>query len=371
MASIFDNVVLIPSLHPDALLREYVEKLIETGFHRILVVDDGSGSDPKYQDIFRAIDAYPACSVIGYAVNRGKGHALKHGMSYIKEHFPDAPGVITADSDGQHSVEDVQKIALALESQKHTLVLGSRDFNQASIPFRSRFGNKSTSFFYRILYGSRLPDTQTGLRGFASNMLDFLISIPGNRFEYEMNMLVYCSVNKIPFAIVPIDTIYIEENKSSHFRPLQDSMRIYRILFGNFFKYLLSSLSCFLVDIVIFTVLNLSVLPLFFSLDPNLQRYISAFIARLLSAGLNFLINKNIVFTLSGNKHAVYRYALLSVANYYISTTILNAFVDVASMYDTSFKIVIDTLLYFANYRIQQAWVFNNKRRRKQHEDSK
>lgn len=364
MENLSKSLVLIPSLHPDRLLSDYVESLIQKGIKRILVIDDGSGEDRKYQDIFDKIKKHEECTVLGYKKNQGKGFALKHGFEYVKNNIPEAEYIITADSDGQHTAEDVFKMIASLEEHENSLVLGSRAFSDKKIPLRSRFGNKTTSVFFKLLYGKYLPDTQTGLRAFSRARLDFLIGIPGNRFEYEMNMLIYCAVNKIPFEIVEIQTIYIEENKSSHFRPLQDSFRIYRILFKGFFRYTLSSTSSFLIDLGLFTLLNLIVLrPL--RLDAHAHIFIASLVARLCSASFNFFVNKSFVFTLSKSRGATAKYIVLCVVSYLISTSLVDLLRGDIGASNTLLKGVIDTLLYFFNFRIQQSWVFNNKKRSK------
>ena len=134
-------IILIPSLEPDDRLPAYVGRLLERGFARILIVDDGSGE--KYQPIFSSIAAMPGCTVLHHEVNRGKGAALKTGYAWIEKHCPDATGVITADADGQHAVEDCWRLAEALTEGKRALYLGSRDFNLPHVPPKSRFGNKT------------------------------------------------------------------------------------------------------------------------------------------------------------------------------------------------------------------------------------
>lgn len=368
MHDLFDTVILIPSLHPDRLLTEYAYRLIEAGFRHIVVVDDGSGSDRKYQDIFDHLKTLPQCSVIGYAENRGKGHALKYGMEYIQKAFPDTPGIVTADSDGQHTAEDVLKLARRLREKSDALLIGSRDFSQKDVPFKSRFGNRMTSFFYLLLYGQWLPDTQTGLRAFASALIPFMIAVPGDRFEYEMNMLIYCSRDKIPFDIVGIDTIYIAENKSTHFRAIHDSARIYRQLFGNFFRYASSSLLSFLLDLALFALLDKWLLGRLFGdiltradTHEYLHTYLASGIARVVSSVFNYTLNKQFVFQVKECKGAALRYAALCVMTLLISAGATNLFHLLLGFDRTPVKVAVDTVLYFVNYRIQRVWVFYRK----------
>ena len=97
-------VILIPSLEPDDRLPAYAVKLLEKGFAHLVVVDDGSSE--KYQPIFNRLAEMEGCTVLHHEVNKGKGCALKTGYAYIEENMPECVGVITADADGQHTVED-------------------------------------------------------------------------------------------------------------------------------------------------------------------------------------------------------------------------------------------------------------------------
>lgn len=219
-----DTVVLIPAYQPDQKLIETLHKLENMQFS-LLVVDDGSGAD--YDAIF--IEAARYARVVRYMPNRGKGSALKRGMCCIRKCFPQAAFVITADADGQHKPEDIQKVSERLH-RNGGFVIGSRAF-VGEVPLRSRFGNSVTRGVYRLVSGVKVQDTQTGLRGFERSLIDWLVKIPGSRYEYEMNVLMSAARDKIAITEVPIETVYEENNSGSHFRPLQDSAKIYKEIF--------------------------------------------------------------------------------------------------------------------------------------------
>ena len=357
--------VLIPSLSPDEKLPAYVKELLAADFGLILVVDDGSA--PEYQPIFSEIEKWDRCAVTHHEVNRGKGAALRTGFAYIQEKTA-LRGVITADSDGQHTVPDTLKLAAEL-GKKEEVLLGSRDFsrNNPNVPPKSRFGNRMTSGVFRVLYGKWLPDTQTGLRAFDRSLIDFMLSVSGDRFEYEMNMLIQCSAKKIPMRPITIETIYHEENKGTHFHPIRDSWRIYKLLLGSFFRYSAASILSFLVD---YAVLSLLMFWVFsdsaysythiLGIQFSFRALVAAPIARLCSAPVNFLLNRNYVFRVGGDRGAVGRYIVLAVCALAV-TTVVFAFLD--QYVSTAFlhillKIIIDVAMYVINYRIQKAWVF-------------
>ncbi len=218
------TVILIPAYKPDEKLIDTLQKLSAYDY-TLMVVDDGSGSD--YDSVF--IEASQYARVIRYAVNRGKGGALKQGMRCMKKCFPYAEYFITADADGQHKPEDILKVCDYLQ-ENGGFVIGSREF-VGDVPLRSRFGNTVTRGVYRLVSGVGVHDTQTGLRGFECSMIDWLLDIPGTRYEYEMNVLMTAARDGIDIGEVFIATVYENNNEGSHFRPIQDSVKIYREIF--------------------------------------------------------------------------------------------------------------------------------------------
>ena len=229
-----NNIILIPSYEPDDKLIALIEKLSKTEYD-VIVVDDGSG--PNYKDIFDKIKN--KCKVISYDINHGKGYALKTGYKYIKENYSDYV-LVTMDSDGQHTIEDATKLLEYVKIHKNTLVTGMRKRDE-NVPLRSRVGNGITRFFYRKITHLDVYDTQTGLRAFSNKLMDFMINIYGDRFDYEMNVLLECAKEGVQIKELEIETIYIENNKGSHFKTFSDSYKVYKEII----KYILSSSSCF------------------------------------------------------------------------------------------------------------------------------
>ena len=162
------------------------------------------------------------------------------------------------------------------------LVLGVRNFDGQEVPLRSKVGNKITLKIFQLTSGSKLSDTQTGLRGFSGIHLDKMLEISGSRFEYEMNVLMVWAKEKRPFYELKIKTIYENKNEGSHFNPLRDSFRIYKEIL----RFGLSSLLSFFLDSSLYALQIFVGLPL---VTANV-------IARLISAGFNFVVNKKLVF---------------------------------------------------------------------------
>ena len=352
-------VMLIPSLEPDQRLPVYVAALMEKGFGRIVIVDDGSSE--AYQKIFTQLEEMDGCTVLHHKVNRGKGAALKTGYAHIRQAMPDAVGVITADADGQHAVDDCWRLACSLAEGEDALYLGSRDFNLPNVPPKSRFGNKTTSTVFKLLYGQWLPDTQTGLRAFPASRLPFMMEVEGDRFEYEMNVLIACARAGMPMKPVTIETIYENANAGTHFHPLRDSYRIYKVILGSFIVFMGASIISFLIDQGVFAIME----NLVFAGLADGREFLSGVVARMISAPCNFLMNKNFVFKAKGSKKAFFRYVILAAGILLISAAGVELLMDLlhfAPALASLVKLVVDTVLYLVSYRVQNSWVFQEEK---------
>lgn len=221
-------VPIIPSFNPDEKLLKSIEKLISNGFEKIIVVNDGSDNKKFFDDIVKIKE----CILLTHEINKGKGCALKTAFRYYKENLQKKyDGVITLDADGQHQIEDVINISNVLTDNK-LFVLGTRLFNTKETPFRNKFGNRLTSKLFKKLYGVYLKDTQTGLRAIPNHLIDLHLNAHGERFEYEINALIDLVKSYEKILQIDIKTVYLEDsNKKSHFNPLKDSYKIYKILF--------------------------------------------------------------------------------------------------------------------------------------------
>lgn len=219
--------VLIPAYKPTPAVVEVVEQLVALDAGRMIaryiVVNDGSGD--AFDELFGRLAAIPLVSVIDHPRNRGKGAALKTGFDHVLSNLPQVAGVVTADADGQHVAKDVLAVSAALVARPTAVVLGVREFDP-STPLRSAFGNNLTRFVYRVFAGKRVSDTQTGLRGWPLKLCRRCLRVPLDGYDFELQALII-SGREFEIIEVPISTIYIEGNKSSHFNPIRDSIRIY------------------------------------------------------------------------------------------------------------------------------------------------
>lgn len=358
-----NTVIMIPSLNPDEKLVEYIDRLCSNGFEHIIVINDGSSEE--YDSFFEQCAAYEPCTVLRHDVNHGKGRALKTGMEYYLEHFSGCDGIVTGDADGQHTIEDTLKLAKLLSERQDALLLGSRDFSSEDIPARSRFGNRTTSWVFKLTHGVWLSDTQTGLRGIPDSLVRLFSTVEGERYEYEMNMLIECADRKIPIVEETIQTIYIDDNSSSHFKPVRDSVRIYWLILKNIILYVGSSLAAFVVEFLVLVLLEKLLLP---AITPNINdakllRFVSILleggIARGISSLVNFYINKTVVFKKKGQTmQSMGKYIALVVANYAVSYTIISLVSTIFGHEPIWVAPIVSVIMVIFTYTLQKIWVF-------------
>ncbi|MGM9471505.1 GtrA family protein [Pseudarthrobacter sp. YS3] len=331
-------IILIPAYEPDQQLPALIRSIRDAEpWATVVVVDDGSG--PEYKDVFDGVRAL-GCHVIGYARNRGKGFALKTGFRFIADHLPER-NVVCADSDGQHTIVDILRVAAAVQPGSAAMVLGTRNFS-GNVPARSKFGNNATGLLFSLATGQRIPDTQTGLRGYPASMLPWLRTVRGERYEYELNLLLEAKPAGYAIRSVDIATVYLDHNSGSHFRPVADSVRIYAPLL----KFLASSFAAFLVDTVAFLLLTLAT-------DSLLLAVVGA---RVVSSAVNFLVNRRVVFEHGRDKPAAaagVRYfslvAVLLGANYGLIYGL-----DALSVAALPAKLIAEVALLAVSYSVQQ-----------------
>ena len=367
---------LIPAYKPKENLISFIQSLEARGLE-VVVVNDGSGED--YLPLFHKIQEQTLATVIHLEKNQGKGAALKAGLAYLNT-INDDFQVITLDADGQHSLQDALFLLQKSLENEGSLLLGSRMQSKDS-PLRSRIGNYITKKVFFLTTGVKVEDTQTGMRAFSKQLIPKLLKIQGNRYEYEMNMLLDFAKQGIPIKEYPIETIYINDNEGSHFDTVKDSIRIY----SQILKFTSSSLLSFCIDFLLYT--------LSFALSGNI--FFSNAFARLISLHCNFFMNKNYVFqnasertekentawkeiveetgneTANAEKtdqtEAIKRehlkeylsYLGLALSLFAMNTLLLSAVVEVLGVNAYLAKIITEILLFILSYFVQKHLIFS------------
>jgi glycosyltransferase involved in cell wall biosynthesis len=325
---------VIPAFEPDSRLVHLVEELSGSPIAAIVVVNDGSG--PQYAHHFELIQRASRVHLVEHARNLGKGAALKSGFDYALRAFPDHLGVVTADADGQHHSEDILKVAQGFCSDPSALTLGVRTFGNA-VPLRSRIGNRLTRSLVCVMTGQSVTDTQTGLRAIPRSLLDPLLRVPANGYEFETQMLISSQGSDHPIREVRIRTIYIDGNKSSHFNPILDSLRIYFTLF----RFSISSILSALLDNVVF----------FLALKASFGLGLSQIAGRLASVALNYSLGRRAVF-LSRQRHrtAFPKYLLLVIVSGIASYALIRLLTSRYSLGAVPAKMIAESILFIFNF---------------------
>lgn len=347
--------VIIPSLNPDEKLMQVVNGCIKIGFDDIILVNDGS--DAAHMKPFEEAEKLPYVTILTHEINRGKGRALKTAFDYCIKNRPDIYGVVTVDGDNQHTPKDIMACAEKMIKLKNQIVLGVRDFSQEQVPWTSRTGNMITRNVFLVACGMKITDTQTGLRAIPAQHLELMMNVKGERFEYETEMLLVMQKKNIKFTEVTIETVYINENETSHFKAFRDSFMIYKMIL----KYALSSLLSAGIDFLAYSAILLLI-------DGQQERQIRLLIAtvcaRVISSLFNFTVNKKTVFKSDAPlKSTIVKYYTLCVcqiaASYgllYLLSNILSS----ATVGEIFLKIPVDILLFIVSFQLQHRWVFKD-----------
>ena len=385
-------IALIPAYEPDRKMLGVIADLGKTGFD-VVVVDDGSG--PEYAELFeQAAERIPGKSGRGvtlliHDVNRGKGAALKTGLDFINNFMvirgEETQNVIVAvDADGQHLAVDALRAAHTAQGNPGTLVLGSRihgnkaaassgvqsadhaSGNTQNVPLRSRFGNAVTRQVFRLATGVPVYDTQTGLRAFTADLIPSLLAVSGDRYEYELNVLMDFAGRGIPIREIEIETVYLEGNKSSHFNTVRDSYRIYKEIAKyaatggqkangikstakQAAKFSSSSFASFLIDYAMYALLLM--------IGPGLG--FANIGARLISSAANYTINRKLVFR-SGKKVATSAVQYFALAAFILAgnTFVLHTMVASLGINSMAAKVLTEVLFFMISWTVQRYVVF-------------
>lgn len=345
--------IIIPAYDPDERLLQLVEEAtIRLHNIHLIVVNDGSKEEKS--ELFNKVEKFGV--VLNHNKNYGKGRAIKTALTYIHSNESKDTIVVIVDADGQHTVADIDKVVEAAGADQ-TLILGSRAF-VGNVPVRSQFGNSLTRGIFRLATKVSITDTQTGLRAFSYSLIPYLVRIEGERYEYEMNVLLQCARDGINMIEIPISTIYLEENKSSHFRVIKDSYRIYKEII----RFSCSSLISFFIDYGMFTLWNL----IFGSLGMHQVVAVSNLGARCISSVCNYTMNKKYVFKDRDSTHSsAVKYFTLVIMILGMNTILLILLVQTILPNPYISKIIVEIIMFMVSYYVQKHLVFHKRKETK------
>lgn len=356
-------IALIPAFEPDERILRLADELIKKGFD-ILAVDDGSG--PSYRELFN--DLSQRAIVLTHSNNLGKGAALKTGLRFINKYMAYTESIltpsgamtvsggdaviVTVDADGQHLPDDVLRVAQISAVRRDALVLGSRALEE-EVPVRSRIGNTVTRHVYSAATGVQIHDTQTGLRAFHRSLIPRLLEIEGDRYEYEINMLMQLAAEGVPIIEERIETVYEDNNSGSHFRTVRDSLRVYKEIL----KFSASSLVSFALDYGLYALL----LAATGAAGIANGTVISNIGARLVSASANYTINKRMVFkSRTGFAKSAAQYFTLAALILAGNTVVLNTLVGTLGINSLIAKLLTEALFFMISWTVQRYVIFHS-----------
>ena len=334
--------VLIPAYRPSDSLVDVVRSLAEKSFPHIVVVDDGSGAE--FHDTFARVAEFPGVELLRHATNMGKGAALKTGLNHVLCTLPDVAGVVTADADGQHHPNDIERVGESLLAHSDSLVLGCRTF-RGEVPLRSRIGNVATSAIMHALMGRKISDTQTGLRGIPTALALRILRLEANGYEFELEMLIAAHKWGVGLVEEPIRTIYQPGNPSSHFNPIVDSMKIYFILlrFGSV------SLFTALLDNLIFIL----------ALRQGGSVLLSQILGRTVGLAFNYtMVRSSVFYSHQRHKSVLPKYLLLALVSGTASYGGIRLLSAKLGINPVPAKLMVESLLFLVNFAVQRLFIF-------------
>jgi len=333
------SVIVIPAYKPSRGLFDLVRDLRSRSQCPVVVIDDGSGAD--FSDLFRDVSGIPGVTLVRNAVNLGKGAALKNGFNQALLAFPESPFLVTADADGQHLPDDI--LAVADASSAEAVILGARDFS-SDVPLRSKFGNVVSKYVYRLLTGLYLQDTQTGLRSIPRRLAEICLSIRSNRYEFETEQIIAAKSAGFKFREVPIRTVYIDDNRGSHFNPILDSFRIYFVLL----RYAMSSIATALTDFIVFYALTAN----------GVSLYAANMSARAVALWIQFMLLKKYVFKSNAGMLTFTAYVAYVFFTGYISSVMQEQFALHIADSPLQAKIAVELLIWIFNFMFLRDIIF-------------
>lgn len=338
------TIIIIPAYQPSKPLLNLVNDLLDLDpEQKIIVIDDGS--DLGSSRIFDAIRG--KVLILKHAINMGKGQALKTAFNYVLLNFAECVAVVTADADGQHTASDIYRVRDAVRNSPTQLFLGVRKF-EGKVPFRSRFGNALTRRVFAFFTGKNISDTQTGLRGIPKKFLPKLMKISSQGYEYELEMLIKASQNSVEIAEINIKTIYENNNESSHFNPVLDSLKIYFV----FIRFSIVSILTAVIDFFCFLILY----PIFESI------LVSILLGRIVSGAFNYFTEKKYVFKSNNNFLPEFtKYIFTVIFLMILSIEFIEFLNGEIGINVFASKVVADGLLFLVSFAIQRMYVFKYK----------
>lgn len=218
--------IVIPVYNPPIEFEPFILALRKQSDAPIIIVNDGSNK--QFSSLFHSFTLLHKTILLSHSSNKGKGAALKTAMRHVQTHSTGAYGIITADADGQHVPIDIVKCSTLADKKRDALFVGTR-VDRLTMPIKSRTGNAITRSFLKLLHNTYVGDTQSGLRYIPNRLMQDCLTSVFDKYDFELDMLIRAAHEKISIVEFPIETIYLNRNKASHFKAFKDSWYVARV----------------------------------------------------------------------------------------------------------------------------------------------
>lgn len=216
--------IIIPVYNEASVIAQTLHQLVQTEYS-IVVVDDGSADGSG--EVARQFRVHYIC----HPVNLGQGAALQTGMEYAR--MRNAAAVVHFDADGQHRVEDIQRLLEPIMNDECDVVFGSRFLNKAgaAIPFSKKVFLQLARYINWIFAGILLTDAHNGLRAMNRKALE-TIYFSENRMAHASEILLLVKEHRLKYTEVPVTIDYTEYSR----RKGQSLWNAVNIIFDLLFK---------------------------------------------------------------------------------------------------------------------------------------
>ncbi len=357
-------VIVIPAYNPPASFSQYVNDLVDEGFSRIVIVNDGSRTDKL--PVFFKVKRLGAV-VIDHKQNLGQGAALRTGFQYYMDHYQgQSDGVITLNADRQLPAADAAKIASSLHNEQEmgsfALVVGTRNLLGKNVSDYDYNMGGVMKLLYHMLMGVRLNDPLSGVFGIPDMRVAQCLDIGGDGYSYATSMTM--SFEKIGFLQVPVSYVNYEEGVERSFRKVKDTIWILFTIFKKFIFYSVTSLSASILDVILFGIFT----SVTFRGNPMAIIY-STICARVISASMNYLLTKHFVFHFKSDSaqettKSAGAFFLLSAMQCICSALVVSAMKFLLGGNVIGIKVLVDAILFFVSYKIQHKYIFKDDKKK-------
>ncbi len=223
------TAAVIPVYNEAQTIRSVVERTLPH-VDQVIVVDDASMDASAEQLTGTGV------TLLKHTRNMGKGPTIQRGFIHALEQGVEA--VVTLDGDNQHSPEEIPKLLRAAEKYPNSIVIGARLKRRENAPRLRLFANRFADFWVSWAAGYPVVDSQSGFRLYPAQALNIVCNRLNEPmgFVFESEILIEAAHNNLYSVSVPIESIYHQGGRHSHYKPWRDTWLIVRMIAGRLLR---------------------------------------------------------------------------------------------------------------------------------------